>query len=429
LSLPEGTLSVAVGLLLAGIGSVFFLRIVKKALDEVGTRQITSLWFATFALAPGLFLPLEQELARALSARRTLGQGGRPILRKVALLGAGLALVVAALTLAAGSWASRSYFKGSWLMVIALVFAVCSYAPAHIARGTCSGVGRFRPYAIVVGADGVVRIVACVALSVLGIKVVGPYGFAVAFAPLLGVMYVVGRGQTKLEDGPPATWQEITPNLGWLLVGSLTAAALVNAGPIAASVLAEKSDSALVTSFGQGVILARIPLFMFQAVQAALLPRLARLAAAGEMIEFRRGFKRLMQLVVLVGATGTIGMFLLGPFMLEHVLHAALGRRTLAMLALGSAFYMVALAAAQAVIALHGHALVALGWSVGVVTFVVTLAAWQGTIFRRVEVSLVVASAAAMVAFLVALRAKLASGAQFDPSSMVEAALDFPVEG
>ena len=36
--------------------------------------------------------------------------------------------------------------------------------------------------------------------------------------------------------------------------------------------------------------------------QAALLPRLSRLAATGEMIEFRQGFARLMKLVFLVGA-------------------------------------------------------------------------------------------------------------------------------
>ena len=42
------------------------------------------------------------------------------------------------------------------------------------------------------------------------------------------------------------------------------------------------------------MLLARIPLFMFQAVQAALLPRLSRLAAKGELDEFRAGLKRLL---------------------------------------------------------------------------------------------------------------------------------------
>lgn len=431
LSLPEGTLSVGIGLILSGIGSVLFLRIVGSALDDRGTSQITALWFTTFALAPGLFLPLEQELGRALSARRALGQGGRPLLRKVLLLGACLAGVVVIATLAAGSWLAHSYFDRSWIMVIALVLAVASYAPVHLSRGICSGVGRFQSYAVVIGGDGAVRIVACIALSLVGIKSVGAFGFAVALAPLLGVIYIATRGQLKLDEGPPASWKEVTPNLGWLLLGSLMAAALVNAGPIAINVLASKDTSGhqLKTFFGKGVILARIPLFMFQAVQAALLPRLARLATSGEMFEFRRGFKRLMGLVILVGAAGTIGAFVLGPFVMEHLFKAVLSRQTLAILAFGSALYMVALAAAQAVIALRGHALVALGWTVGMVSFIAALLVQRSEeVVHRVEISLLIGSGAAMVSFLMALRSKLASGAEFDRALIVETALDFPVE-
>ena len=80
----------------------------------------------------------------------------------------------------------------------------------------------------------------------------------------------------------------MTPNLGWLLLGSVMAA-LLNAGPLATPIVADPQRGCRVTRFGYGVILARVPLFMFQAVQAALLPRLSRLAARGNMVEFRRG--------------------------------------------------------------------------------------------------------------------------------------------
>ena len=182
------------------------------------------------------------------------------------------------------------------------------------------------------------------------------------------------------------------------------------------------------TQFAYGVLLARIPLFMFQAVQAALLPRLSRLAARGELLEFRAGLRRLMVLVLGVGVVGTIGAFVLGPFVLEVVYDADLTGRTLAMLALGSACYMVALALAQAVIALKGHALVALGWAVGVVAFL--LATWLSSddVFRRVEIGLLVSSVAAMAAFALALRYKLASGAVPDDGSIYEAITDMPLE-
>jgi hypothetical protein len=55
---------------------------------------------------------------------------------------------------------------------------------------------------------------------------------------------------------------------------------------------------------------------------------------------------------------GTVGAYLLGPFVIDKFYGSDSVQRTLAMLALGSALYMVALALAQAVIALKGHALV-----------------------------------------------------------------------
>jgi O-antigen/teichoic acid export membrane protein len=206
------------------------------------------------------------------------------------------------------------------------------------------------------------------------------------------------------------------------------AACLVNAGPITANLLADSADSALVTRFGYGVIVARVPLFLFQAVQAALLPRLSRLATTGEMTEFRRGFGRLMAVVLAVGVIGTMAAYTLGPFVINKLYDAPLTRRTLTMLALGSVCFMVALAAAQAVIALHGHALVALGWTMGMVVFVGVTAALGGEVFRRVEIALLAGSAASMVTFLLALRSRLRSGATVDQASLMDAVTDWPIE-
>jgi O-antigen/teichoic acid export membrane protein len=427
--LPEGTIPVAIGLFIAGVCSFAFFRVGKVALGgDEAFQPVISLWFATFALAPGLFLPLEQELGRALSARRALGQGGRPIVVKVVVLGAVLALAVSVVLLALGPWLSGSYFGDNWTMVAALVLAVVAYAPAHLSRGLCSGMGRFRAYAVVMGADGLVRIVLCLLLAGIGVSAVGWFGLAVAVSPLLGVAAVGWRKQLVTEPGPPASWKEVTPNLGWLLLGSLMAASLVNAGPIATSVLAADSEKGLVTRFGYGVILARIPLFLFQAVQAALLPRLSHLAASGQMDEFVVGFRRLVRVVVAVGVLGVVGAFTLGPLAVEILYDSTLSRRTLAVLALGSVFYMIGLAMAQAVIALHGHALVALGWTAGMAAFVLSTWLIGGEVFRRVELSLLIGSGVAMLMFWLALKARLRAGAVPDEASVIEALTDMPFE-
>ncbi len=430
LPLPEGTLPVGVGLLIAGVSSYAFFKIGAAALGDAGFKPINSLWFATFFLAPGFFLPLEQEMGRALAQRRGLGQGGRPVVRRIIPLAIALtAIVVVAVLIGSGQITER-FFEGNWVVTAALIVGFLSYAPVHLARGICSGSGRFASYGVVMGADGASRIVGCLLLWLAGVTTVGAYAFVVALAPLVGVSIVFARRGLKTADGPPADWKEVTPNLGWLLLGSVFAAGLVNAGPIAVDLLkGDATDSnARVTQFGYGVLLGRVPLFLFQAVQAALLPRLAGLAGRGELTEFRLGFRKLLKVVIAVGVMGVIGSALLGPFVLSKVYNADLSRRTITMLVLGTAIYMVALTFAQAVIALHGHALVALGWGVGMVTFVLVTSLSSNELYLRVELGLVASSIVACAAFALALQRRLSFGVAPDEGSLLEAATDVPYE-
>lgn len=409
--LPEGTLPVGLSLLVAGVATFAFFRIGKHALggdDEF--QPIQSMWFATFALAPGFFLPLEQELGRALAHRRARGEGGRPVVAKVLRLGIGITVTVLLAMAVFSPLITDKYFKGDWWMLVALATAFSAYAPAHLARGICSGSGRFRSYALVIGADGVIRIAVCVLFAAMGVTDPAPYAFAVALSPLVAVTALGVRGRLETDPGPEAPWGEVTQNLGWLLIGAVFGGTLLNAGPIAATVLGSDADKDLIAQFGYGVLLARIPLFLFQAVQAALLPRLARLAARGEFDEFVNGFRRLMVLVGIIGVVGTVGAFALGSPIVDLVFDAQLSGRTMAMLALSSAIYMAAIATAQAVVALRGHVLVAVGWAISVATFF--LATWLSSdeLFRRIEIGLVVSSLAAFVCFAFALRSRLAVG-------------------
>jgi O-antigen/teichoic acid export membrane protein len=417
--LPEGTLPVAVSLLIAGVATFAFFRVGQSALGgDDGFQPIQSMWFATFALAPGFFLPLEQELGRALAHRRARDEGGRPVAAKVIRLGVGITLAVLVAMAVFSPLIADELFRGDWWMLLALATAFAAYAPAHLARGICSGSGRFREYALVIGADGVIRIAVCLLFAAVGLTSPVPYAFAVALSPLVAVTALGARGSLASDPGPEAEWSEVTQNLGWLLVGAVFAGALLNAGPLAAAVLGTKADSDRIAQFGYGVLLARIPLFMFQAVQAALLPRLARLAARGEFVEFVAGFRRLMVLVGAIGAIGTLGALVLGSPILELVFDAELTGRTMAMLALSSAIYMAAIATAQAVVALRGHALVAVGWAGALVTFFVATWLSSDMLFRRIEIGLVASSMAGLFCFAIALRSRLTSGFTDSPTDV-----------
>ncbi len=54
------------------------------------------------------------------------------------------------------------------------------------------------------GSDGACGSCCASRSAIIGVKATGAYGFAVALAPLIGVLYVAWRGHLKHDDGPEA---------------------------------------------------------------------------------------------------------------------------------------------------------------------------------------------------------------------------------
>jgi len=406
-ALPSGSATVGIGLLIGGVSIYVFFRLGQDALGADGFKPITSLWFVLFALVPGFLLPIEQEISRAIAHRRALGDGIGPVLRRVAPLVIGITVGLLVIVALLARPLTNDLFEGSTVVTIGLFVALLSYAPFYFARGVCSGKGHFRTYSAMIALDGALRVAGAAALLIIGISRPGPYALMVAVTPLLIVIAVAASGRLSAGPGTPATWSELAPNLGWLLLGSLFAAALVNAGPLTVDILGTTAPPDTVTRFGNAVLLARVPLFLFQAVQAAMLPRLTRLATLGDAGEFRDVLRRLILLVAGVGVVGVVGAFAVGPWVLELVYGGGIDRRTLTLLALSSAIYMLAQAFAQSVLALSGHRMVALGWTMSFVVFVVTAAWSSDDLYLRVEIALLSSAALAFVFFGLRLRSYL----------------------
>ncbi len=407
--LPRGTLVVGASLVIAGMATFVFFKVGEWALgSKEGFAPLASMWFALFALAPGFFLPLEQELSRSISERREMGIGARPVVIRVAQIGAIITASVIAVLALAGPYITNHYFDGDVRMTIALIVAFASYAPSLIARGVTAGMGRFGAYAIVISSDGVVRVLVCVLLAGLGRVDVATLGFAVAVSPLIPFTLVGLKGKLNTEPGPPARLTDVSHHLGWLVVGSVSSAALINSGPVLTNLLSGPDERALITVFGQGLLIARVPLFLFQAVQATLLPGLSRLATAQDFDGFRRHFWSLMTWVVGIAIGGTVAGYVIGPWVVDLVYAASIGHRDVALLALGSGVVTTAIATSQAVIAVRGHAWVAAGWVSALV--MLGFGTWWSSsdLFLRIEIGFVLAAVTALVTFLIALNRRLA---------------------
>jgi O-antigen/teichoic acid export membrane protein len=426
--LPEGTLQVGVGLVLAGVTAYGFTVVAARALGKTDYAPLSVLWAMVFLAGPGFFLPLEQEISRALAARRALGLGTGPVVRRAGLFGALICGVLVAATLAASPLLVSKLFDDDWLLMVGLLLGMVGYCIELLARGTYSGLGRFRPYSMVIGAEGLVRFLICFGLAIAGVGYAGWYGLALGVAPLLAVAVSL-RGQRGLvTEGPDAPWSELSA-LGALLLGSVLAMALVNGGPIAMKILAKHGEDELVSRFFTAVIIARIPLFLFQAVQAALLPKLSALASAGRFDEFKIGFRRLVTVIGGAGAIAVVAATFVGPNAIT-VLYGneyQLGHRTVGLLAAGSVLFMLAQAMAQAVIALGGHTRMALCWVASVMTFIVVTAAGND-LYLRVEMGLLAGSAIACLGMAALVAQLVRGGASVHTGDLIEAIHDLSVE-
>jgi O-antigen/teichoic acid export membrane protein len=427
--LPEGTLEVGVGLVLAGLSAYGFTVVAARALGKTDYAPLSVLWAMVFLAGPGFFLPLEQEVSRALAARRALGTGTGPVVRRAAMFGAVICVLLVTVTLITSPLVVSRLFDHDWLLMVGLVLGMIGYCIELLARGTYSGLGRFRPYSIVIGAEGLVRFFICAGLAIAGVTYAGWYGLALGIAPLVAVMLSL-RGQRGLvSEGPDAPWSELSSALGALLVGSVLAMALVNGGPIAMKILAAKGEDEKVAAFFTAVIIARIPLFLFQAVQAALLPKLSALASAGRFDEFKIGFRRLVTVIGGAGFIAILAATLIGPNAIE-ILYGSdyrLGHRTVGLLAAGSVLFMLAQAMAQAVIALGGHTRMALCWAVSVMTFIIFTVAGHD-LYLRVEVGLLAGSTIACLGMAALVAQLVRSGASVHTGDLIEAIHDLSVE-
>jgi O-antigen/teichoic acid export membrane protein len=372
------------------------------------------LWTLVFFAAPGFLFPLEQEVSRAVSARRALGVGGGPVIKRAAALGAGLAVALAVVTLALSGLLLEHLFDHQVMLLVGLVIALPTYAALHLTRGALSGTGRFRAYGTLLAGDGVLRVVLALVLAVVGVKSAGPFGFLIAgaSAAILALVLLQPGQRHLLEAGPEAPWTELSEALGWLLLGAVLAQAFVNASVPLVKVLAADGEDAIAGQFQAGLIITRVPLFLFQAVQASLLPKLAGYAASGKLVDFRNGLKRLVYAVVAIGVLATLGAFAVGPFVLRIAFGEQfnrLGNADLGYLSLAGAAFMLSTALSQALIALRAYAKVALGWVVALVVFAIGVAI-GGDLLPRVELGLVAGSAMSVVAMALLLRGQMHKG-------------------
>ena len=247
-------------------------------------------------------------------------------------------------------------------------------------------------------------LLAC-ALGAAGTRTPVAYGLILVAAPLLAVAATLRPLLAQLHPGPPLGWRAMGGRLGLLIVTMLLAQVVINAAVINVRLLSP-GDPAVTGALLAAVVLARVPLFVFTAVQTSLLPGLCGALAAGDRARYRRLLARTCAAVTILGVVGGVAAIAAGPWLTRVLFNArpVLSSTDFAWLAAGTLCYMLALVLGQGVLALARHRDQMLAWLAGVaVLAAVTLTA--GPVILRVVTAYAAGSATvalAMAAVLVA---------------------------
>ncbi|GAA2153176.1 hypothetical protein GCM10009826_12140 [Humibacillus xanthopallidus] len=391
-ALRSGTVTVALGLGFFGLSTYVFTAIVLRALGPERFADFNLFWGLAYGIGLGAMLPFEQEVSRrTATAVHTDGRVGR-ILTAGATVAMAFSAVLGVLVLPFVIHASGGATGVLWLVT------TCSFVAlgiAYVSRGALSGQSAFGRYSAQLVAEGAVRLLLvglCVAIGL-----VNPWGYAAVVPVALTVaVAVTWRRDERLVRTSRSLVRDVALSMAPLVVASLISLTLVNLGPVAIRYVQEVPDPTHDGSYLAAAFIARLPIFAFAAVQAVLMPRLARAVVRNDPADFRATVLRVLAPTVGLGLLGVIAVAVAGPWLLGLLAGPQydLPRVDMVLLTAAYACYLLTLVLQPSAVALGEHRASAVVWVVGALTFSI---AWVLPTQASTAVSIAIATVSVTV--------------------------------
>jgi O-antigen/teichoic acid export membrane protein len=376
---------VGVGLAVLGVASYVHLAIAGHTLSTAQMADLSVLWSFVYSIGLGLFYPIEQEVTRTSAARRVAHVGAGPVLRRGFLISAGLCGGVWLIMAVSSPVLAARLFSGSYVLVVVTALSIAAIALYSPVRGVAAGMARFQVYSRQLGWDGVLRIVLSAGLALFAIRSAALFGLILAIAPLVATLAVARPVRAMSLPGPASDARELGRGVAPLLISMLLGQFALNSAVVGARLLAPEQTS-LTAALLSALILIRIPVFIYSAIQASLLSGLAASAALRETDKLYRMVRHAAAIVTLLMLVCGIPAIAVGPWLIHTLFRApaALSWVDFAILCAGTLAYLLSLILGQAAISLHRHKEQMYAWIAGAVTLVV-ITVIPGVVRLRVE--------------------------------------------
>ncbi|MBF4617287.1 hypothetical protein ITJ44_04265 [Clavibacter sp. VKM Ac-2873] len=396
-----------------GLVTYVFLGIVSRGVAALAPDAATGdaafdmfsvFWSVALVVGFGLFLPVEQELARLGAHRRDVRAAVRSALRLSSVVAfAGVVVVVAASPLLLGAGMPPG-------LVVAYALVAPVSALQFTARGAMVARGDVPAYSRVLLTDSGLRVVLALAVLLLLTLTQLPDAvswFAAALLAAIGLAHVPVLLRAHAREADPVAAASgaddaVDPALVAvegavvdeaaatpdgtgirraylaLLGAGVCAQLLLNAGPVVIAALDRTVGTA--GAFQATFSVARVPLFMLVPLQGLIVPPLVAYVRRGETAALIRRMSLLAALIAGVGVVAGVVAALAGPWVITLVFGSgrSLPALDVGILVLGVFAHVGLVIGTQALIATDRHRDSSLAWVIALAAAAAATALLQG---------------------------------------------------
>lgn len=408
----------AAGAGFTGATTYVLLVVTARAVGPDAYSRFSVFWAAIVITSFGLFLPVEQVLAR----RAARSDGSRSDVERLLSMGVrrGWALAGVAVLVSATIWVVRWGPETEVIVVIAAFgLATGGFVTQFAARGMLSGRIALRDYALVIATDSGLRAVVVLALWLTGVTSVGAYALTVGASSLacglLGLALALRASTPFPAPVSPPTAPAAAPatpigrrELAATVTAALSMQLLLNSAIVIAGLVASERDAVLAGRLLAVIVIARLPVFVVQSGQAAYVGRIAHRAHTGDTAGMRRLLVRLAGLVAAAASGTVLVAAAAGPPVIRLLFghEYAISRSVATMVALGVAAYLVASVTNDVAVALGEHRRLWPAWMIGSVAAALVAVTLTDLVLRS-TVPLLVGSVVAAALLLPVVRRRV----------------------
>ena len=364
----KSTRNVLTGISALALGSYLLLAITSRSLSPNEYSMFAAFWSVVMGLILGATAPLETFGLGTTSVNQDKLHIDRQFVDAIKLVFS-IVLICILLIL---PWSVPRVFDGNWSFLIATVLALVGFLFTYSARGILIVEHRSSRYAQLMTFESLLRIL----LAVLLIAVIGAVGSSVALAVSLAALltgalsYYSVRFHLELKIRNNNLSFKNTGTFTPLLVASMATLLLLNLGPFVVQYLAG-AQVAAAGVFLNALTLSRVPIMLGPVLQARLVPSVVAILS-------REKFPTLGQLIgnglrlLIIGGVVFVAMFsLLGNRVIDELFGGSttLDHLDLALLALPTVLYLIAITFQSVLVALKRTRLIAKAWTVGLGTY------------------------------------------------------------